>query len=451
MSIKLSNTFDIPNVPPPILVNKNFNEVNLSDQGQTFDASAIDPSISWHINGGRGDDTLIGGDKDDQLNGGDGLNNLFGGKGNDTFIGVDGSANLMYGEGGAHDVVSYVGTGDSVTVDLATGIGHTAGGTGTDLYSGIEDVVGGNFADTITGDDKANALSGGNDDDVLTGGAGADVLNGDGGTDTASYATATSGVTLSLATGGTIGDAAGDTFNSIENVTGSAFADKISGDGNDDELDGGGDNDILTGDGGADVLKGGAGEDTASYADAASGVTLSLATGGTVGDAAGDTFRSIEDVFGSAHKDTIDGDKSDNLLNGFSGNDTLDGGAGDDTLIGAFGNDTMTGGKGSDIFKFLTASDSTTAPGAHDVITDFSASEDKIDLSGVAALSGLTSFTLVDSSATPAAGDVTVHAGTNSAGAATTIVEVYTDNVAGSDMLIELTGTIDLQQNNFIS
>ena len=76
MSIKLSNTFDILNVPPPILVNKSFNEVNLSDQGQTFDASAIDPSVSWHINGGRGDDTLIGGDKDDQLNGGDGLNNL---------------------------------------------------------------------------------------------------------------------------------------------------------------------------------------------------------------------------------------------------------------------------------------------------------------------------------------------------------------------------------------
>lgn len=45
------------------------------------------------------------------------------------------------------------------------------------------------------------------------------------GFDTVSYANSTIGVTLDLANGGVTNDAAGDTYSSIEIVTGSAFGD----------------------------------------------------------------------------------------------------------------------------------------------------------------------------------------------------------------------------------
>ena len=58
---------------------------------------------------------------------------------------------------------------------------------------------------------------------------------------------------------------------------------------------------VLDGGTGADNLRGGAGRDTASYANAAAGVTVSLAAGtGTVGEAAGDVLTEIENVTGSS-------------------------------------------------------------------------------------------------------------------------------------------------------
>ena len=66
------------------------------------------------------------------------------------------------------------------------------------------------------------------------GGAGADALNGGTGSDTASYSTSTAGIIASLSYGvGAGGDAEGDTYASIENLTGSDFADALVGnDGN---------------------------------------------------------------------------------------------------------------------------------------------------------------------------------------------------------------------------
>ena len=64
---------------------------------------------------------------------------------------------------------------------------------------------------------------------------------------------------------------------SIENLTGSAFNDTLTGDDGDNMLSGGDGADMLTGGDGNDTLDGGGGNDTASYADAAAGVTVSLA------------------------------------------------------------------------------------------------------------------------------------------------------------------------------
>jgi Ca2+-binding RTX toxin-like protein len=106
-------------------------------------------------------------------------------------------------------------------------------------------------------------LTGSGLDDTLEGDGGDNVLNGGAGTDTVSYATATAGVTVNfnpvhdpvkgIVFKGT-GDAAGDNFTSIENITGSAFADKLTGNTGNNVIEGGAGNDILVGGGGNDTF-----------------------------------------------------------------------------------------------------------------------------------------------------------------------------------------------------
>ena len=152
-----------------------------------------------------------------------------------------------------------------VTVSLATALAQNTFGAGTDTLSSFENILGSAFNDTLTGDLNANTLDGGTGDDVLIGGAGADSLLGGAGTNTASYSTAASAVTANLTTGsGTLGDANGDTFSGIQNLTGSNFNDNLTGDSNANVLDGGLGNDTLTGNAGNDTLDVRFGRDTAS-------------------------------------------------------------------------------------------------------------------------------------------------------------------------------------------
>jgi len=111
------------------------------------------------------------------------------------------------------------------------------------------------------------------------------------------------------------------------------LADTIMGNAGNDILIGGGGNDRLEGGAGNDTINGGSGEDTASYIDAPSGVTVSLATGAAqaTGGAGTDTLIGIENLTGSSHNDSLTGNSAANLL---------DGGAGADTLIGGDGSDT---------------------------------------------------------------------------------------------------------------
>jgi len=69
----------------------------------------------------------------------------------------------------------------------------------------------------------------------------------------------------------------------------------------------------------------------------------------------------------------INGEAGNDVLWGSNGNDTIDGGEGDDSLFGGTGSDTLTGGIGSDIFQF-------TATAGSDVISDFSLTDDTIQL-----------------------------------------------------------------------
>jgi Ca2+-binding RTX toxin-like protein len=86
------------------------------------------------------------------------------------------------------------------------------------------------------------------------------------------------------------------------------------------------------------------------YSDSSVGVSVNLATGrGLGGTAEGDTYVSIEAVWGSSFNDTITGDGSANDLYGNDGNDVLKGGGGADGLDGGSGNDILKGGGGADL------------------------------------------------------------------------------------------------------
>jgi Ca2+-binding RTX toxin-like protein len=184
------------------------------------------------------------------------IENVIGSSNADTLIGDSGD-NVLEGSGGNDilnggnhgvfgDTVSYAGAASAVTVSLAIATAQNTVGAGTDTISNFENIQGSALNDTLTGNSFAN---------VLIGGAGADNLNGGGGSDTASYFNAPAAVIASLVAGGTGGDANGDTFTSIENLSGSIYGDTLIGDAVANVIAGGAGHDVLTGLGGADFFK----------------------------------------------------------------------------------------------------------------------------------------------------------------------------------------------------
>jgi len=119
-------------------------------------------------------------------------------------------------------------------------------------------------------------------------------------------------------------------------IVGSTNANTLIGTDANDAIQGLAGNDLLQGGVGDDRLDGGPGDDTASYADAAAGVTVSLAISGPqdTGTAGRDSLVAIERLLGSAHGDRLRGDDGANRLDGGGGDDTIEGGGGHDTLVG---------------------------------------------------------------------------------------------------------------------
>ena len=353
--------------------------------GDTFTSieSIIGSNFGDSIRGDNNDNRLSGRNGNDALYGRDGDDLLSGGNGNDILVGGAGGDDL-FGSAGI-DRASYFDATAGVVADLANSAANTGYAAG-DTYSLIEDLYGSRFGDSLRGDNGNNrlfgvngndglfgrggndSLYGGNGNDVLAGGSGGDLLNGGAGFDRASYFDASAGVLVDFANVGiNSGDAAGDTFSGIEGIYGSAFNDSLRGNGganrlegangNDfllgrggnDTLFGGNGNDTLAGSSGADLLNGGGGIDRASYFDASTGLTADLQiSSNNTGDAAGDTYVSIENLYGTGGADSLRGDGGDNRIDGVNGNDTLFGRNGDDTLVGGNGNDTLIGGRDGD-------------------------------------------------------------------------------------------------------
>jgi Ca2+-binding RTX toxin-like protein len=319
------------------------------------------------ICGGTGDDVIWGGPGNDQVFGGDGHDLIDAGPGNDTSDGGPDS----------RDAATFWDAVGQITASLVTG---TATGEGSDTFTNMEELHGGNFSDTLTGDAGSNSLFGLGGNDVLNGGDGNDFMHGgegddviDGGPgqfDGVGFYAATGPITASLVTGTSSGQG-NDTFTNVESLQGGDYSDTLIGSDGDNGLFGNGGNDKLYGNGGNDVVDGGAGDDTmdgggqrfdaAAFFDESGPVTASLVTGTATGDGS-DTFTNVRQLHGGDFADTFTGDGGDNGLFGNGGNDNLSGGAGNDGLSGGAGDDTIDGGSGSyDSVSFWDATGSVTA------------------------------------------------------------------------------------------
>jgi Ca2+-binding RTX toxin-like protein len=244
------------------------------------------------------------------------------------------------------------GTESSETLDQWDGV--TYGADRIYGYGGVDTIYALNGDDEIYGGEGDDWIYGQGNNDLLKGGGGADHLFGGTGTDWASYADAPGEVRASLmpGIGWSGGIAAGDTFDSIENLSGSIYNDFLAGDDGANVVAGQGGHDTLEGLGGADRLEGGTGFDTASYVFSPVGVFVSLISGlGSGGHAAGDTLVGIENLVGAdEYDDVLVGNDGPNTLSGgFGGYDSLKGGGGVDTLYGGAEDDILDGGSDADV------------------------------------------------------------------------------------------------------
>jgi Ca2+-binding RTX toxin-like protein len=439
--------------------------------------------------GGDGDDALYadpgsrlvflyGEDGADTLYGSGKGNRLDGGLGNDTLIGSDkassadllvggAGADLLDGGGGDGDAASYWGSSVGVQIDLSAGT--AAGGDAQgDVLTGIESLAGSAFDDVLTGDGGANYLSGGAGrdvmagrrgedrllggededelsggarDDYLDGGAGADVVDGGGGIDTILVLSRFGEATVIDLKGGTGqgAEAEGDTYISIENVQAGVANDTVYGDGGANVVFGWLGDDVLSGRGGDDRLNGSADNDVLS---------------GRGGD---------DRLDGSADNDVLGGGGGNDILWGGSEDDILRGHSGDDQLSSDDGNDLMVGGAGADylesdfsdrgetdIFRYRDAADSGPGAGNRDTISYFQISDGNlIDLERIdadAGSAGDDAFAFVGTDAfTGTAGELRYQAE-----GADTLVQADIDGDGTADFEILMLGAVAFTTDDFV-
>ncbi|KPH00001.1 retention module-containing protein [Pseudomonas sp. RIT-PI-r] len=125
---------------------------------------------------GSGDNIINAGDGNDVLTAGSGNNELHGGAGNDLLY--SGPGNDLLDGGTGIDTASYAHATAGVTVNLGLLGAQNTLGAGPDTLTGIENLIGSNFNDTLTGDNNNNVINGGLGNDILNGGGGDDLLIG---------------------------------------------------------------------------------------------------------------------------------------------------------------------------------------------------------------------------------------------------------------------------------
>lgn len=312
-----------------------------SANGDTLDFSSTTLTAITRIDGGAGNDTIVGSLAADTLLGSGGDDTINAGGGNDTiqytgtangFDAVDGGAGTDTISALANSTViglSALANVETISAGTFTGV-YIAGSSANDILNfsavtltNIGRVEGGAGNDTLTGNTAANTLWGGLGNDIIDGGAGNDSLLGDDGDDT------------------------------------------------------------IVGGAGTDVINGGVGTDTVSYASYTANVTVNLATttAQTVATSDSDTITNVENVIGGSGTDTLTGSTANNVIDGGSGNDRLTGGAGNDTIIGGVGTTDVA------VFAGLQASYTIATNAGVVTITDNQATTDGND--GIDTVSGI--------------------------------------------------------------
>jgi len=234
--------------------------------------------------------------------------------------------------------------------------------------AGDDELIGNGGADRLEGGDGRDTLEGGDGDDFLRPGGGDDLVSGGLGQDTLILQGASSDYVIENVSGGTyritdqVADRDGtDTFSSISRIvftdvtlfdfqlppagpiTGTTDADLLEGtpgndrifglDGNDTVFGYDG-NDYIVGDEGDDEVDGGEGFDTLDYSNPGSQPIVADLRVGTVVDQFGgtDTVTNVEFFFGTTGDDTFFTSTNGERINPGAGNDTIIGNTGFDLL-----------------------------------------------------------------------------------------------------------------------
>ncbi len=313
-------------------------------------------TVAMTLDGGNGDDYVVGGTAGDSVSGGEGNDVLDGGRGADLVFGGGGDDRL---------VIANVGDGAADTMD---------GGTGHDVIDARDSSAGlyldgqgfmltvwelTNWSVVATAQYAEGIIGSGHDDQIYAQSmAGSMVLDGAGGDDII-----------------------------------------IAGTGN-DSLYGGAGNDWLRGWEGSDLLDGGEGDDTVGVSFSQfEGVDFTFQENSAgspwivVSDEGTHTVVNVENVSfgGSYFADRATGGAGDDWLSGSDGDDRLTGGDGEDQLFGDDGADVLRGGLGADVLEggwdgyadvyvYFSLAESHAAFGI-DTISHYGSPYDRIDLS----------------------------------------------------------------------
>ncbi|WP_304694411.1 calcium-binding protein [Conexibacter sp. CPCC 205706] len=283
--------------------------------------------------GGDGDDTLTLGssfpaDESFDLNGGPGNDHMIGsatgevlysgaGGGNDTLDGNGGDDALIsegdpIGSGG--DTLNAGGGDDQIVVDNACS-GHTLwGGPGNDIIGFARQTTLGVAGGTPRGVNARLGDASGNGPAYAIDAVGVEVAGC---------------LASSIVAGG-------------ETLEGTQQNDILSGNNAGNTIWARAGDDTVFGNGGDDLLKGQNGDDTIHGGDGADNIVAGPGDDTLTGDIGADT------IDGEGNNDTIYGDAGDDMLFGLDGDDTINGDDGNDTLNGNAGNDTLTGDAGVD-------------------------------------------------------------------------------------------------------
>jgi Ca2+-binding RTX toxin-like protein len=261
------------------------------------DATSLEADgIQLAMNGGLGDDVLLGSEGDDLTNGGDGDDVALMGAGDDTFVWNPGDDNdTLEGQAG-FDAMAFNGANAPENIDIAANGGRVRFFRDVaNVTMDLNDVEGIDF----------RALGGA--DNVVVGDlSGTDVTE----------------VDTNLAAGTGAGDAQPD--NVIVQAT------------NDDDVS------VIVGDAAGVAAFGLAAQVNVTGSEAANDRL-------TVNALAGDDVVEASGLAAGAIQLTADGGNGNDVLVGSDGNDVLRGGAGDDVLIGGLGIDVIDGGDGDDV------------------------------------------------------------------------------------------------------